>query len=789
MRPTLLLLLLAGCATEPGGAKPGGTDPDDPAPDPENDADIFVSEAQLGDPIPTLSGETLAAYERGRAIAGQAFSAADGLGPTFNADSCGGCHQFPVVGGSAPRYRDFWLVKSERWDGALEDGGSEGHGPVRNLYSLHGGHIAESADAVTYARRNAPPMFGMGLLAFIADEDILANADENDADGDGISGRPNYEQGRVGRLGYKSQAAGLESFNRGAILNQMGITTNPLFHVFPEEPPAPREAAQRELGLGLGRVFPFLLLESAADAQVSAPGEPTTDHDAVNDPELSDEDQLDLLIFSTYIAAPLPGPLDAQGEQGAALFDSLGCAGCHIPRLDSTIGLLPLYSDLLLHDMGEAMADGIGAGLAMGSEFRTQPLWGVAMHGPWMHDGSADSLHAAILLHGGEGTAAQEAYAAASADDQAAVIAFLESLGGHEPGKAHFTSFEAAPPVAGEHGGPVAGLSAEDEARWLRGRALFDADNDPEDGLGTDFNADSCRACHQDPVLGGAGGIDTSVLRIGTWHEDGSFSSLETPALPRSTLPGEWPMRLPAEVNVVEPRQPPTLLGVGLLEGIPVDEILAGEDPEDLDGDGISGRARTLADGRLGRFGWKAQIPSVVDFAADALINEVGLTVDATATDFSREDDGDDVADPEVSTGDWADLAFYLSHLDAPPAKAAPEGIDAEAGEALFAAVGCASCHSPELGGVRAHTDLLLHDVALATAPLVDQEDGVLPSEFRTPPLWDVAQTGPWMHDGSAPTLSSAIDKHGGEAAASQRAWAALDPADQELLLGFLQTL
>lgn len=783
--PLFCLALLFACKSDP---KPGEKQKfTDPKPNPAGDADIFVAEARLGDAIPSLTGQMLASYERGREQAARAFHANDGLGPTFNADSCGGCHQFPVVGGSAPRYRDFWLVKKERWDGALEDAGSAGHGPVRNLYSLHGGHVAESADTVLYARRNAPPMFGLGLLAFIADQDILALEDEDDADGDGISGRANYEQGRVGRFGYKSQASRVESFNRGAILNQMGITTNPLFYVFPEEPPAPAEVDQRASALGAW--LPLTWLEGTAKAQVSAPAEPTTDLDDVADPEMSDTDQLDLLVFSTYIGVPEPAALDVVGLRGADLFEDAGCVSCHVPRLDSTIGSLPLYSDLLLHDMGEELADGIEAGLATGSEFRTGPLWGIAMHGPWMHDGRADSLHDAILAHGGEGQASRDAYADLSAEDQHAMEVFLQALGGHDPGEAHFTSFEAAVPTVGEHGGPLAGLSGEALASWTRGRALFDHDIDPAVGLGTRFNADSCRACHQDPVLGGAGGADTSVLRIGTWHEDGSFTNVASAVIPRSVVPGQPPWRMPDEVNVVEPRQPPTILGIGLLQGIDEAAIFALEDPDDLDGDGISGRARVLADGRLGRFGWKAQVPSVKDFAADALLNEIGLTVDPAESAFTTDDDGDDIADPELGMDQMDDLVFYLTATAAPPRKAPAAGVDASAGEASFATVGCASCHVPELDGVAAWTDMLLHDVSPEGTPLVDQEDGLDPGEFRTPPLWDVGQTPPYMHGGQAVTLEESIAAHGGEADASRLAFEALSDGEKQDLIGFLNTL
>ena len=247
---------------------------DDPTPNPEADADIFVD--QLGDPIPGLDAERLALFERGAEVMAKAFTTTEGLGPTFNTDSCAGCHQFPVAGGSGPRYRDFWLVKHPRWDGTLVDGGSNGVSPVRNLYASHSGHVPEPEDTSLYARRNTPNALGIGLFAFISDETILANADEQDLDGDGISGRPNYEQNRVGRFGYKSQASSMESFNRGAILNQMGLTTNPLFYEFPEDPDrvAALEAQEGPWGwLGVADAW----------AQVSAPGQPTLDDDEVRD--------------------------------------------------------------------------------------------------------------------------------------------------------------------------------------------------------------------------------------------------------------------------------------------------------------------------------------------------------------------------------------------------------------------------------------------------------------------------------------------------------------------------
>lgn len=739
------------------------------------DADIFVD--VLGQPVPWLEGERLAQFERGRVVMEHAFTPTEGLGPTFNTDSCEGCHQFPVAGGSAPRYRDFWLVKRERWDGALESVGSNGSSPVRNLYATQPAfHIAEPQDTTLYARRNAPPGFGVGLFAFVSEATILANADPGDDDGDGISGRPNYEQGLVGRFGYKAQATSLESFNRGAIFNQMGITSDPLFHTFPEDPSA---SASLQL--------PGLLIRTA-HAQVSAPDEPTLDDDGVDDPEISNTDQLDLLVFTTYLGAPRPAEPTEQTLRGEAAFAEAGCDGCHIPRLESTVGMLPAYTDLLLHDMGDSLADGITAGLASGSEFRTQPLWGVGLHGPFLHDGRADTLDEAIRAHGGEAAGSAGRYADMSAETQSDLIAFLNSLGSEPPEGAGMVYTELTPPVYGEQGGPDQELSASDLEHWLEGRALFDRTISMPDGLGTLFNGDSCRACHRDPVLGGAGGLDTNVLRYGHRDSDGVYSALDEPILFRVAVPGEYPVRLPDEANIIEPRNPLTTLGVGEMARIPDEAILALADPDDLDGDGISGRARVLSDGQLGRFGWKAQIPSLFDFVADALLNENHVTVDAELTEYSAADDGDDMADPELPTNEYDAITFYLEHL-APPISGLNK--DVSEGEALFAAVGCDGCHVSALAGVALYSDLLLHDVAPDEMLLVDQEgEDVLPTEYRTPPLWGVADTAPYLHDGSAPTLFSAVTTgHYGEATDARQSFEALSTEEQAALVAFLESL
>ena len=474
-------------------------------------------------------------------------------------------------------------------------------------------------------------------------------------------------------------------------------------------------------------------------------------------------------------------------EAGAKRFKRIGCADCHVPELDSTIGPLPAYTDLLVHDMGPDFADDLQVGLAGPSEFRTQPLWGVALHGPFLHDGRAETLEDAIRMHGGEAKASRDAFVDLDAADRDEVLAFLEGLGGWEPnGQVKVQPGDDVPDV-GEEGGPDRALSGQDRDRFAAGRAIFDRSKGASDGMGPAFNADSCRACHQDPVLGGAGGIDTNVVRYGVWNGT-SYVTGDQPLLPRMVVPGQPPVRLPDDAEVIEWRQPPTVLGTGPIDAIAESAILAGADPDDTDGDGISGRAR-MVDGLVGRYGWKAQIATALDFAADALIVEIGVSVDPALSDFTHPDD-DGHPDPELSTASFEDLVFYLEHLG-PPLRAEPaDAAQAARGEALFAQVGCDACHTPVLDGVDLYSDLLLHDVAPLDEPLVDQEMGVRPTEFRTPPLWGVRDTAPYLHHGRAATLEQAVILgHFGEGDAARQAFEALSEADKAALVAFLETL
>src|SRR5262249_23021289 len=140
----------------------------------------------------------------------------------------------------------------------------------------------------------------------------------------------------------------------------------------------------------------------------------------------------DLLAFIAFLAPPAPDPPTPQTEAGRTHFLEAGCDGCHVPMLHGPRGALPAFTDLLLHDMGEDLADDIVVGEASGSQFRTQPLWGLSTAGPYLHDGRADTIDAAIRAHGGEAAAARDRYAALDDPARAALLAFLGSLGGSQ---------------------------------------------------------------------------------------------------------------------------------------------------------------------------------------------------------------------------------------------------------------------------------------------------------------------------------------------------------------------
>lgn len=763
---SLLLGLLAACSGESG-------------PVPEA-AGIF---APIGEIRPSASEEERATFLRGEAVARHRFTAAEGLGPHFNVTFCGACHEKPVFGGSAARYRNFLLVGQELPDGSRVELGVNG---VLDQFDLRYGQRPTDEQANHFAGRNPIPFFGVGLLAEISEEAILANADPDDRDGDGISGRPNYDRGFVGRFGVKAQTVSIEGFIRGPLFNHAGITSAPLSSFSRVRLPVPSPTSVRSNVFGLVSSRDEVV-QGNVQAQAAAPEEPIFDEDEIPDPELAEDDLFDLVSWAMLLAAPQPDEPTELSEHGRELFASAGCTGCHVPSLRGPRGMIPAYTDLLLHDMGPDLADGVQMKLAEGSEFRTQPLWGVVVSGPWLHDGRADSLDEAIRLHGGEAQGARDEYVAMGEVDQLALVAFLTSLGGAE----QYTDGLLPPDAefaAGELGGPRVEMPAAERAIFDEAQRLFDRDSLQAEGLGPVFNGDACRACHFEPVVGGAGPTDVNVIRQAIPGTEGPTVPDAGSILHRHALVPDRPRRA-AGVEIIEPRQTPALFGLGLLEQVPEELIEAAADPMDLDGDGISGRVQRLPDGRLGRFGWKASVPSLAEFSRDAASMELGLTVPASDTlTYGLTSDDDGVPDPEIDAPTLDAITFYMAEL-APPV---PDSLPSDVGEQVFMAVGCGDCHGDlalaDGTPVRAFTDLLLHDVAPLGYQGVPEFDAN-PREFRTPPLWGISETGPWMHDGLAFSLEESIARHAGEAEASRAAYEALSAEDRAALLEFLRSL
>ncbi len=355
-------------------------------------------------------------------------------------------------------------------------------------------------------------------------------------------------------------------------------------------------------------------------------------------------------------------------------------------------------------------------------------------------------------------------------------------------------------PDVGSPGGPSRELSGAEADMWLRGRAVFDRDFHRSEGLGTpELNADSCRACHQDPAIGGAGGLELNVSRIGNDNAGmGPFTNVAGGQGLSKLRPPYVAGREehdPMTADVYEQRQTPSIFGGGFVNNIPMANIIANEDPMDLDMDGIAGRARMLTimgNPEVGRFGWKAQVPLIEDFVRDAMGGECGITTTDDGRGFALLADADTVADPELSQADLDDITFFLENL-AEPQRGGSTDPGVAGGEGHFMAIGCALCHIPSLADdmgedVFLYSDLLLHHILPAGFRGME-EPGAEAGFFKTPPLWGVARTAPYFHDGRAEDLREAIEIHEGEATAARDAFLALTVAEQAELILFLEDL
>ncbi|KAA0946589.1 c-type cytochrome [Pseudomonas sp. ANT_H14] len=397
-------------------------------------------------------------------IAPSTTTARDGLGPLFNTNACQNCHikdgrghppptdavnavsmlvrlSIPNSPPYAKVIEQLGIVPEPIYGGQLQDMAVPGvtpEGKVRVDYtpinvSFKDGTVVELRKPILqitqlgygpmhpdtrFSARVAPPMIGLGLLEAISDADILQNAGEQ-ADKNGVIGRPNWvwddalQKTVLGRFGWKAGQPNLNQQNVHAFSGDMGLTT---------------------------RLRPFDDCTEAQTACKQAPnGNGTQD-----EPEVSDNILRLVLFYTRNLAVPARRDVEsAQVLAGKNLFYQAGCQSCHTPKFTTTSNaaepelanqVIRPYSDLLLHDMGDGLADNRTEFRASGRDWRTPPLWGIGLtqtvsgHTQFLHDGRARNLLEAVLWHGGEAQAAQQHVLSFNAEQRAALLTFLNSL-------------------------------------------------------------------------------------------------------------------------------------------------------------------------------------------------------------------------------------------------------------------------------------------------------------------------------------------------------------------------
>ena len=376
-----------------------------------------------GGPLPGLTAKELAFFTAGKDDFEEVEGAADGLGPTMNLDGCGGCHSQPATGGTSPAVnpqvafakalgaRNF-VPSFIKVDGPIRearfvrnaDGSPDGG--VHALFTIAGrtdapGCVLPQEDFAAQVSRNnvvfriPTPVFGAGLIEQIPDATILANlsADQSIKQPLGIVGRANFtapsgstnnngNDGTIARFGWKAQNKSLLLFAGEAYNVEMGITNE---------------------------IFQTERNETKACHFTTIP------NDAINTEALTPLDAVQAIekfaVFQRFLAAPTPSATAPGGSdsigRGKGYFSDVGCALCHTPSMrtgNSTVAALRyqaanLYSDLVVHDMGPGLADGVSQGQANGKEFRTAPLWGLGQRLFFLHDGRANDLLEAINAH------------------------------------------------------------------------------------------------------------------------------------------------------------------------------------------------------------------------------------------------------------------------------------------------------------------------------------------------------------------------------------------------------
>ncbi|HEY4066760.1 MAG TPA: di-heme oxidoredictase family protein [Burkholderiaceae bacterium] len=363
-----------------------------------------------------------------------------------------------------------------------------------------------------------------------------------------------------------------------------------------------------------------------------------------------------------------------------------------------------------------------------------------------------------------------------------------------------------------DFGDPLVGLSASETAAFLAGREEFESVETVEGGLGPIYNNDSCAACHSTPVSGGVSA--TTVTRFGR-RAHGRFDPLENlgGSLQQqfATVPAALE-QLPPEANVVARRLTTPLFGAGLIEAIPDAEILTNAARRQPDG--VSGRAARIVDvttgaPRIGRLGWKAQHATLLGFAGDAYLNEMGVTNrffpaenapngnQALLASVITTRGMNDPPDPLTGRSD-IDASADFMRLLAPPTPLRMTA-SALAGQQVFEQAHCNACHTPTLTTgpstvqaianrtVALYSDLLLHDMGSLGDGI--EQGAAKASEIKTAPLWGLRIRAQLLHDGRAATVNDAVLAHDGEAAAARERYRQLSPADARALLDFLDSI
>jgi hypothetical protein len=325
------------------------------------------------------------------------------------------------------------------------------------------------------------------------------------------------------------------------------------------------------------------------------------------------------------------------------------------------------------------------------------------------------------------------------------------------------------------------------------GKHFFSFQFGPEQRLGPLFNERSCVGCHHSPAPGGMGtdasDAVTRVAKVDECQFDPLLGRGGPIARMRSVREfGRFcplPTGVPAAANATSVRNAMTLRGTARIDAILDADILANQAQQPTSVRGIVSR---LPDGRLGRFGWKAHTATLVEFMAEGLRDEMGVTNPLLPRDFASGCDAHDLS-PEVDGEVLQALTAFLETLNPPTPT---EQCLTSPGAALFDRIGCAGCHTPSLSaaGRRVHlySDLLLHDMGPGLADRISQA-AATGAQWRTTPLWRLSERTRFLHDGRAASPSEAVEAHGGQATSAASAFRNLEPGARSALLEFLNCI